>query len=42
MEVKYIGILLILAGCLLIGETGTSLMVSLGLIGGGGLLAVMS
>jgi len=39
---KYLAILLILAGCLLIGDNGTSLMVSLGLIGGGGLLAVVS
>ena len=39
---KYIGILLILAGCLLIGETGTSLLVALGLIGTGGLVAVLS
>lgn len=39
---KYLAILLILAGCLLIGDNGTSLMVSLGLIGGGGILAVMS
>ena len=39
---KYIGILLILAGCLLIGSTGTSLLVSLGLIGAGGLLEVVS
>ena len=39
---KYLAILLILAGCLLIGETGTSLMVALGLIGTGGIVAVMS
>lgn len=39
---KYVGILLILAGCLLIGDTGTSLLVALGLIGSGGIVAVMS
>lgn len=39
---KRLAILLILAGCLLIGDTSTSLAVALGLIGSGGLVAVMS
>ena len=39
---RYIAILLIIAGCLLIGDTGTSLHVSLGLIGSGGLVAVLT
>lgn len=39
---RYIAILLIIAGCLLIGDTGTSLLVSLGLIGSGGLVAVLT
>lgn len=39
---RYIAILLIIAGCLLIGDTGTSLLVSLVLIGSGGLVAVLT
>jgi len=39
---RYIAILLIIAGCLLIGDTGTSFLVSLGLIGSGGLVAVLT
>ncbi len=39
---RYIAILLIIAGCLLIGDNGTSLLVSLGLIGSGGLVAVLT
>ena len=39
---RYIAILMIIAGCLLIGDTGTSLLVSLGLIGSGGLVAVLT
>ena len=39
---KFISFALILAGCLLIGETGRSLLVSLCLIGTGGLMTVLS